>query len=192
METLDYAPSADRAIKRIRLRTIHVVVGLGLILLIGYYVFIATAIGGFGPGEADASFGLPGDLRLVRTSRNRNMLVGPPNAGGRIPLAGVLIPCDLTALGWNDHYLICERMDVFWDADLGTEHTENSQEWWVIDLRRQGKYGPFSREKLLSEYGGIRPSIAVYPIKAFGTTGQRDPNASPKVSVGTTEPTSPS
>jgi hypothetical protein len=105
-----------------------------------------------GPGSADFAYPLTAGLSLERSSAGRHIIgwldQDPADYedarreyGG--PEGYVLVDADVTALGWNERFIVCYQTD----SPLAKERASG---WWIIDTREHRRTGPMTEAQLRS------------------------------------------
>jgi len=120
-----------------------------------------------GPGSADYSLPLPGGLALDRSSGKRHVIGWIDGAADDhvakrdlygVADSAVLIDADVTALGWNERYIVCEQSL----SDLARDPTTG---WWIIDTEKHERVGPLVHDEFLRQVAraGIMPLVIRAP-----------------------------
>lgn len=120
--------------------------------LLGY-----SLLDGFGPSSADYEYELPGGLLLFRAASNNRVVCWSDESYAQgveamrqygLVQTSILIDADVSAIGWNERYIVCYQADA-------PQADERKTGWWIVDTQQRRRIGPMDEPEFRSRLEGL-------------------------------------
>jgi len=125
---------------------------------------------GFGPGQHDFSAALPGNCALHFTSANNIVILGPN---------GLEVPSSVEELAYDANFILAKQQHLRprCDNDDYGDPIPGEFSYWILDVTRPKRYGPFDEERFLDKRRELKldPNLTLRVVSSFDPRNSQGP-----------------
>ena len=122
-------------------------------------------------GLADYTISLDNGYQIDRLSAHQIQIYGDEavNDGGETTFNHLYVPAKVTAVWWDDQYIIAKQLRLRADErgykEPPKNHTDDDYSYWIIEIDKNEVKGPLTLKELENDTNGLGINIVFTPIE---------------------------